>query len=111
MGAAMKVITEQLKSDAPDLPKIAAAAQTIGTGAREQPSWFRVRQRTGVRRRYRRPARTGRTLPGSRHCRGQLGVESSNFSAAVASNDVAAIRVRFKVLAEVCCHLPQEFQG
>src|SRR3954471_17988189 len=40
MGAAMKVITEQLKSDTPDLPKISAAAQAIGTGAREQPSWF-----------------------------------------------------------------------
>lgn len=106
MGAAMKLITEQLKSDAPDLAKLTAAAQAISTGAHEQPAWF--------------PAGSGPeagvdtdALP---HIwqdaakftalSNQLGVESGNFSTAVASNDLAAIRTRFKALADVCstCH-------
>ena len=40
MGAAMKAISEQLKSSAPDLAKITAATQAIAAGVREQPSWF-----------------------------------------------------------------------
>lgn len=106
MGAAMKSIAEQFKTDAPDLVKITAAAQVISAGVRDQPGWF--------------PAGSGPesgietdALPhiwqdtakfaALSH---QLGVESGNFASAVAGKDVAAIRTQFKVLAEVCstCH-------
>jgi cytochrome c556 len=106
MGAAMKVIAEQLKSDAPDLVRIASAAQTVSAGAHEQPSWFP--SGSGPK-----PGVETDALP---HIwedtakfsalSSQLGVESSNFATAVASNDIAAVRTRFKVLADVCsgCH-------
>ena len=106
MGAAMKVIAEQLKSDAPDLARITSAAQTVSAGAHEQPSWF--------------PSGSGResgvetdALPyiwqdtaKFSALSSQLGVESGNFATAVASNDIAAVRARFKILADVCstCH-------
>ncbi len=40
MGAAMKAIVEQLKSDAPDNARMAAAVQVISTGAEALPRWF-----------------------------------------------------------------------
>ncbi len=40
MGAAMKSIAAELKTDAPDLTKMTAAAQVIALGAKEQPAWF-----------------------------------------------------------------------
>jgi cytochrome c556 len=106
MGAAMKAIAEQLKSDAPDISKVTAATQAIASGVREQPNWFPVGSgpESGV---------DTDALP---HIwkdtakfaalSSQLATESGNFAAAVASNNLAAIRTQFKVLAEVCstCH-------
>jgi cytochrome c556 len=106
MGAAMKIISEQLKSNAPDLAKIASAAQTISAGAREQPSWFPAGSgpesgvETDALPHIWQDAAKFTALSG------QLGVETGNFSKAVTSNDVAAIRAGFKALADVCstCH-------
>ena len=106
MGAAMKTISEQLKTDAPDLAKITAAAGAIGAGAHEQPDWFPAG--SGPESGLETDALphiwqdTSKFAALSR----QLGVESGNFATAVANKDVAAIRTQFKVLAEVCssCH-------
>ena len=40
MGAAMKALTGQLKSDAPDHAQMAAAVQTLSAGADAQLHWF-----------------------------------------------------------------------
>jgi cytochrome c556 len=106
MGAAMKSIATELKTDAPDVAKITAAAQAVTAGAKEQPHWF--------------PAGSGPesgldtdALP---HIwkdtvkfsalSSQLGVEAGNFSAALGGKDVATLRTQFKVLSDVCatCH-------
>ncbi len=106
MGAAMKSIAEQLKTSAPDLAKMTAAAQVIGAGTREQPNWF--------------PSGSGPesgvdtdALPyiwkdSSKFTAlsGQLSIESGHLTTAMASKDVAVIRTQFKILADVCssCH-------
>ena len=40
MGAAMKTIVDQLKSDAPDSAKLSAAAAVISAGAQQVLHWF-----------------------------------------------------------------------
>ena len=111
MGAALKSIAEQLKTDAPDLAKITAAAQAIGAGAREQPNWF--------------PAGSGpesgletdalphiwKDTAKFAALSGQLGVESGHLTAAIAVKDVAAIRTQFKVLADVCASCHKSFRA
>jgi len=106
MGAAMKVITEQLKSDAPDLAKIAAAAEAIGTGAREQPSWFPAGSGPEAGLETDALPHIWQDAAKFSALSSQLGLESGNFSTAVAGKDMAAVRVRFKALADVCstCH-------
>ena len=106
MGAALKVIAEQLKADAPDLAKITAAAQAIDAGAKQQPGWF--------------PAGSGpesgletdalphiwKDTSKFSALSSQLGIESGRFTAALATQDIAAVRTQFKVLADACstCH-------
>jgi cytochrome c556 len=106
MGAAMKAISEQLKSGAPDLAKITVAAQAISAGAREQPSWFPAG--TGPESGLQTDALAHIWKDTSKFTAlsGQLGTESGNFTTAVATGDPTAIRTQFKVLSEVCstCH-------
>jgi cytochrome c556 len=106
MGAAMKSIAGELKSDAPDVAKMATAAQAVGIGAKEQPGWF--------------PAGSGpesgldtdalphiwKDTAKFAALSSQLGVEAGNLTATLAGKDVAAIRTQFKVLSDVCstCH-------
>ena len=102
----MKALTEQLKSAAPDAAKMAAAAQAIGTGAEAQLQWF--------------PAGSGPeagaetdALPHIWKDRekfdslaNKLIPETKALTAAIASNDVPAIRTQLKTVADVCssCH-------
>lgn len=106
MGAAMKAISEQLKTDAPDLTKLTAAAQAIDVGTKAQPAWF--------------PAGSGpesgvetdalphiwKDTQKFTALSGQLATESGHLTAAIATKDLAAIRTQFKALSEVCstCH-------
>jgi cytochrome c556 len=106
MGAAMKAIAEQLKSGAPDLAKITVAAQAVGVGAREQPSWFPAG--TGPESGLQTDALAHIWKDTSKFTAlsGQLGTESGNLTAAAAAGDLTAIRTQFKVLSDVCstCH-------
>jgi cytochrome c556 len=106
MGAAMKSIAEQLKTDAPDLAKMTAAAQVIAAGSADQPNWFPAG--SGPESGFETDALPHIWKDTSKFTAlsGQLAVESGHFTAAMASKDVAAIRTQFKVLAEVCagCH-------
>jgi len=106
MGAAMKSIAAELKTDAPDLAKMTSAAQAVSAGAKEQPNWF--------------PAGSGpesgldtdalphiwKDTAKFSSLSSQLGVEAGNFSAALSGKDVATVRTQFKVLSDVCatCH-------
>ena len=106
MGAAMKSIAEQLKTSAPDLAKMTAAAQIIGAGTKEQPTWFPPG--SGPESGVETDALPYIWKDSSKFTAlsGQLGIESGNLATAMAGNDVGAIRTQFKVLAEVCssCH-------
>jgi cytochrome c556 len=106
MGAAMKTLVEQSKTDAPDTAKMAAAGQTIGAYAGDLPGWF--------------PAGSGReagvdtdALPYIWEARakfdsiaGQLAPETQNLATALAGGDLSAIRAQVKTLSGVCasCH-------
>ncbi|MGH8447576.1 MAG: c-type cytochrome [Solimonas sp.] len=106
MGAAMKTLVEQSKTDAPDKAKMAAAGQTIGAYAGDLSGWF--------------PTGSGReagadtdALPYIWEARtkfdsiaGQLGPETQNLATALAGDDLAAIRGQVKTLGGVCsnCH-------
>lgn len=106
MGAAMKSIAAELKTDAPDVAKMTTAAQAVSAGAKEQPNWFP----TGS------GPESGLDTDALPHIwkdtakfsslSSQLGVEAGNFSAALSGKDVATIRTQFKVLSDVCatCH-------
>jgi cytochrome c556 len=106
MGAAMKAIVEQLKSDAPDNARMAAAAQVISSGAETQLRWF--------------PAGSGAeagvetdALPHIWKDRAkfdsianQLIPAAKTLATAMSGNDLAAIRAQVKIVADTCatCH-------
>jgi cytochrome c556 len=106
MGAAMKAIVEQLKSDAPDNAKMVAAAQVISAGAEQLPRWFPAGSgaEAGIdtdalpyiwKDRAKFESLANRLIP-----------ESKNMAAALSGKDLAAVRTQVKALAEVCstCH-------
>lgn len=106
MGAAMKSIVEQSKTDAPDKARMAAAAQVIDSYTADISGWF--------------PAGSGPeagvdtdALPYIWEARakfdsitGQLGPEAKNLQTALSGDDLAAIRAQVKTLSGVCstCH-------
>ncbi len=106
MGAAMKGIVEQLKTDAPDNARLVTAAQVISSGAEELLHWFPAGSGTeaGIetdalpyiwKDRAKFESIANRLLP-----------ESKTLAAAISGKDLAAIRTQVKVVAEVCssCH-------
>jgi cytochrome c556 len=106
MGAAMKSIATELKTDAPDLAKLTAPAQAIALGAKEQPAWFPAGsgpesglETDALAHIWKDGAKFGSLST-------QLGIESGKLTSALAGQDVAAVRTQFKVLADVCatCH-------
>jgi cytochrome c556 len=106
MGAAMKAIVDQLKTDAPDTARMAAASQVIASGAEAQLRWF--------------PAGSGAeagletdALPHIWKDRAKfdsiahrLIPEAKNLAAALSGNDMAAVRAQVKVVGDICssCH-------
>ncbi len=106
MGAAMKAIVEQLKTDAPDNGRMATAAQFISSNAPQLAGWF--------------PAGTGPESGADTDAlsyiwkeRGKfdslaerLVSESKTLTTVLAAGDLAAIKTQAKVLAETCssCH-------
>jgi len=106
MGAAMKALSEQLRNDAPDVPKLVAASQAIMMGAGQVPHWF--------------PAGTDNStgldtdaLPNIWKDRGkfdslasQLGAETKTLATTTAGGDLAMIRSQTKTVQAVCksCH-------
>jgi cytochrome c556 len=106
MGAGMKLIVAQLKTDAPDSARMAAAAQFISLHAEEIPHWF--------------PAGSGKeagietdALPYIWKDRAkfdsianQLVPESKRLVDVIAGNDIDTTRAQVKVVGDVCgaCH-------
>lgn len=106
MGAAMKTIVDQLKTDAPDHVKMTAAAEVISVYAQELPRWFPdgSGSEAGVetdalpyiwKDRVKFDSLANRLAP-----------ESKNLTTAIANNDPAALKVQVKVVSELCstCH-------
>jgi cytochrome c556 len=106
MGAAMKSIAAELKTDAPDLTKMSAAAQAIALGVKEQPSWFPAGSGPESGLETDALAHIWKDSAKFAALSNQLGAESGNLATALASKDVAAVRTQFKVLADACstCH-------
>jgi cytochrome c556 len=106
MGAAMKALNDQLKTDAPAKPVILDAARTVAVTAREQPRLF--------------PAGSGASagvptdaLPAIWTSRADfdakmadLLTESAKLQTVAATGDIAAIRVQAKATGGTCaaCH-------
>ena len=106
MGAAMKAIVEQLKSEAPDNARMAAAVQVISTGAEALPRWFPAGSgaEAGIetdalpyiwKDRAKFESLANRLVP-----------ETKNLAAALSGKDLTAIRAQVKVVGEICssCH-------
>lgn len=106
MGAAMKSIAEQLKTDAPDLAKMTAAAQAVDAGAQHQPGWFPVG--SGPESGLETDALPHIWKDTSKFAAlsKELTIESGKLTTVMAGKDVAAIRTQFKALSDVCstCH-------
>ncbi|MDB5972208.1 MAG: cytochrome [Hydrocarboniphaga sp.] len=106
MGAAMKTIVDQLKTDAPDKARMAAAALVIGSYTAEVRGWF--------------PAGSGAeagvdtdALPYIWEARAKfdaiadrLAPEAKTMTTVLAGDDMAAVRAQAKTLGGVCsdCH-------
>jgi cytochrome c556 len=106
MGSAFKAITEQLKTESPSVATLAAPAEAISAGAGKLSQWF--------------PAGSGTesgvetdALPNIWSDRAkfdalmnELVAEARSLSAAIATNDVAALRAQAKRTGGVCssCH-------
>ncbi|MEJ0034701.1 MAG: cytochrome c [Gammaproteobacteria bacterium] len=111
MGAAMKAIVAQLKTDAPDNTQIATAAQAIRTGSESVPHWF--------------PAGSGAeagsetdALPYIWQERAKfdslatrLVAESKTLATAASGGDVVAVKSQVKVVAEVCASCHRSFRA
>lgn len=106
MGAAMKAIVEQLKTEVPDTARMTTAAQFISSNAPQLAGWF--------------PAGTGPdsgvdtdALPYIWKERGKfdslaerLVTESKTLTTTLGAADLGAIKTQAKVVAEACatCH-------
>lgn len=106
MGAAMKAIVDQLKTDAPDRARMTAAALAIGAGAEHVSGWFP----TGT------DADSGLdtdALPYIWKDRArfdslaqQLVAESKALNSTMAGGDLATLKAQVKTVGAVCgnCH-------
>lgn len=106
MGAAMKALNEQLKSDVPDVAKMAASAQTISSSAPQVLHWF--------------PAGTGSEAGVDTDALDHIWKDRAKFDAianrlvdesrklttVLSATDVAAVKAQAKAVGETCssCH-------
>lgn len=106
MGAAMKAIVDQLKSDAPDGARMTAAAQAISSGAQELPGWFPAGSggEAGVETDALSHIWQDRAKFDSLTHR--LIAESKALAAALSGGDIATARTQAKVVGDACstCH-------
>ena len=106
MGAAMKAMSTQLKSGAPDSTVMTTAAQAISTGAQLQPEWFPAGSgpESGVETDALAHIWKDRAKFDS--LTNQLIAESKKLTTVIGGNDTAAIGAQMKVVGEVCgaCH-------
>ena len=106
MGAAMKQLNEQLKTDAPNKDIMAAAARTIATTAVDQPKLFPTGSgpSAGIKTDALPAIWTDRaTFDGMMT---KMLAETAKLSTVAATGDAAAIRLQFKATGGTCgaCH-------
>lgn len=106
MGAAMKALSEQLKTDAPDPAKLVATSQAIATNASQVPNWFPAGTDTGS-------GLDTDALPNIWKDRGkfdslatQLVSETKTLAASATAGDQATVRSQTTTVQSVCktCH-------
>jgi cytochrome c556 len=106
MGAAMKAIVDQLKSDAPDNARMAAAAQAIGSVAEAQRHWFPAGSGVEAGTETDALPHIWKDREKFDSIANRLISESKTLAVAMSGNDLAAIRAQVKVVGDVCstCH-------
>jgi cytochrome c556 len=106
MGAAMKLIVAQLKTDAPDTAQIAAATQVIRSGAEAALQWFPTGSGPDAGSDTDALAYIWQERAKFDALANRLVTESKTLTAAASANDVAALRSQVKAVGEICstCH-------
>ena len=106
MGAAMKALSDQLKTDAPDAAKLVATSQAIMAGAAQVPNWFPTGTDNGT-------GLDTDALPNIWKDRGkfdalatQLVAETKTLAASAAAGNLATVRSQTTTVQSVCksCH-------
>lgn len=111
MGAAMKVIGDQLKTDAPSKAAMARAAQTISTNARAQARLFPAGSGPGAGFRMAALASiwTDRATFDAQMAR--LVVESGQLVTTVNGGDATAIRAQLRATGGTCSACHRQFRA
>lgn len=106
MGAAMKTISDQMKSGAPALDQIRPAVQTIKTHAAELPTWFPAG--TGPESEVKTEAlsKIWEDQPGFHAAAERLVTEANKLSDVATGDDLAAIGAQVGAVGGSCknCH-------
>lgn len=106
MGAAMKAISEQLKTDAPDTAKIAAAAQVIDAGAQQVPRWFPAGSGADAGMDTDALPHIWKDAAKFETIANRLIAESKHLTAVASGGDLAAVKTQAKAVGDTCsaCH-------
>jgi len=106
MGAAMKTISDQMKSGAPSLDQIRPAVQTIKTHSTELPTWFPAGTgpETGVKTEA--LAKIWEDQPTFQAAAQRLAGEAAKLSDVATGEDIAAIGAQVGATGAACknCH-------
>lgn len=110
MGAAMKVLNDQMKSDAPAKPAMIAAARTIALTAREQSKLFPAGSgpTSGIKTDALPAIWTDRATFNGQMAR--LVTESGKLLATVNGGDITAIRAQVKATGGTCAACHRQFR-
>ena len=106
MGAAMKTINDQLKSDTPDRVKIGAAADAISAGAPLVAGWFPMGSDAASGVETDALDHVWKDQAKFKALSERLIAESKNLLAAVSTSEPASLKPQVKAVGEVCstCH-------
>lgn len=106
LGAAAKLIKDQLASGGPDADKIRSAADTIKQAAADIPNWFPTGSDSSAGVKTAAKAEIWSDATGFAAARDSFVQQAGKFAVLTASGDIAAETDGFKALGKTCggCH-------
>lgn len=111
MGDAMKVISRELKGDAPDVALIQREAGTLAALADQIPSWFPVGSGPDVHAKSRAKAEVWSDPEGFRRAHARYLEQAQNFRRIADGGDVDRIRAAAQTLGKACSNCHDNFRG